>query len=171
LQPLVIMVGRRAENLVVLGLVVASGWIIGCSGGSTPQDPEQAPNGGMMLPSEPAPGSSSPSGASSSSGATSSGGSGGSVDDCVAACEAKHPQAAKLAKAIDTCWQNNCDSCLAMERGANQGPQSGSCQTDVYTPSADCSQCTVWNCCDAWDACFGNADCVALNKCSVACYK
>jgi hypothetical protein len=41
----------------------------------------------------------------------------------------------------------------------------------VSTPSADCSQCTVDNCCKPWDACFNDADCSALNACSIACYK
>jgi hypothetical protein len=41
----------------------------------------------------------------------------------------------------------------------------------VTTPSSDCSQCTVDKCCNAWDACFNDTDCSALNACSIACYK
>ena len=124
-----------------------------------------------MLPSEPVPGASSPSTSTSSSSSSSSSGGGSSTDQCIAACEAKYPKGAQLAKAIDTCWENKCDSCLAMGKGTPTGPENGSCRTDVYTPSSACSQCTVESCCSAWDACFGNADCTALNKCTVACYR
>jgi hypothetical protein len=161
-------------NLAVFGLAMTGGWILGCSGGGG-TDPEVPPNGGTILPAQPSPSASSSSSGSTSSGTSPSSSSGGTgnttVDQCVAACEAKYPKGAQLGKAIDTCWQNNCDACLAMGKGAPQGPENGSCKTDVYTPSGACSQCTVDSCCAAWDACFGNADCVALNKCSVACYQ
>jgi hypothetical protein len=47
----------------------------------------------------------------------------------------------------------------------------GSCKNEVDTPSAACSQCTVDACCAEWDACFGDAECTALNACAVACSK
>lgn len=165
------MMASARQNLVVLGIAAMGGWIVGCSGGGG-GDPEVPPNGGLMLPSAPAPGASSTTNeASTSSSSSSSTGGGSSADACVAKCEAKYPKGAQLARAIDTCWSNSCDACLAMGKGAPQGPESGSCKTDVYTPSAACSQCTVESCCSTWDACFSNAECKALNACAVACAK
>jgi hypothetical protein len=54
--------------------------------------------------------------------------------------------------------------------GKLYGPTRGSCRTDVKTPDAACSTCTAQKCCAAWDACFGDTECLALNQCSVACY-
>ncbi len=94
------------------------------------------------------------------------------VAACVSACEAKHPAGTQIGKGIDTCWSKSCPTeCNGIGAGKPQSAAHGSCQNPVSTPSADCSQCTVDKCCAAWDACFGNADCTALNACSIACYK
>jgi hypothetical protein len=58
-----------------------------------------------------------------------------------------------------------------MANGPLQAPANGNCQNPVFTPNADCSQCTVDVCCDAWDGCFGDAECQALNACADACWK
>lgn len=162
--------GSWKKNLVISAFALGCGWIAGCSGGD--EGPESPPHEGAMLPAQPGgPSSSSSSGPTGTAPGTNAQSGGGTVQDCIAACEAKHPQGAKLGKAIDTCWASSCTACLAMEDGALKPPTSGSCKTDVFTPSAACSTCTAQRCCSAWDACFGNADCVALNKCSVACYE
>jgi len=78
-----------------------------------------------------------------------------------------------LGAQIDACWQQSCSAqCNDLPvTGKDQGPASGNCQQPVLTPAEICSQCTVDHCCAVWNACFGNNDCVALNQCSVACYK
>jgi hypothetical protein len=94
------------------------------------------------------------------------------VQACVSACEAKYPKGALIGKGIDQCWAKSCPSeCNDIGAGQAVGPRSGSCQNPVSTPSASCSQCTVNRCCTAWDACFNDAQCAALNTCSIACYK
>lgn len=77
-----------------------------------------------------------------------------------------------LGSAIDTCWSKSCSSeCNGIGTGKNEEPDHGSCQNVVSTPAKDCSQCTVDHCCAAWDACFNDTDCTALNTCTNACYK
>jgi hypothetical protein len=96
------------------------------------------------------------------------------VAACVAACEAKYPGGAAKSQMIDQCWADHCGACQNMPTSGVtlKTPTSGaSCQTGVYTPSADCSQCTTDWCCWAWDMCFNDAECTALNTCSVACTK
>jgi len=69
-------------------------------------------------------------------------------------------------------WSKSCSvECNDLGAGMQFPPAHGSCKNVVETPGAACSQCTVDHCCAAWDACFDNADCTALNKCSIACYK
>jgi hypothetical protein len=91
---------------------------------------------------------------------------------CIAACEGKHPTGVQIGKGIDQCWARSCATpCNGIGQGQAKPPAMGNCKNPVKTPSADCSQCTVDKCCTAWDACFDNADCAALNACSIACYK
>jgi hypothetical protein len=140
------------------GIALASGWIAGCSGDDPaegqPSTPPSELTSEPMPPSHPA-----------------SGSAGTSVAACVSACEAKYPKAAAKSRAIDSCWSDHCDACTSMpESKALFSPQAASCTTEVETPSAACSECTAQSCCAEWDACFGDADCLALNACSVACY-
>jgi hypothetical protein len=94
------------------------------------------------------------------------------VAACVAACEAKYPNGAAKAAMIDQCWNDNCGSCQGMAPGPAQLPADGSqCENPVYTPSADCSKCTVDACCWAWDGCFGDDECKSLNACADQCWK
>lgn len=158
------------DTMRFLSACVAGGsLVVGCSseGGGTGHPSGES----AVLPS-------SPGGASS--GATATGGGSGpdpgdasrTVQDCIDACEAKYPDGAVLGRAIDACWKQSCPVvCNGIGEGSAQGPTSGSCKTDVKTPSAACSTCTVQHCCAAWDACYTDLDCIALNACSIACYK
>jgi hypothetical protein len=161
-----VYVVRATAWVVVLG---SAGWIGGCSGGDpTAGQPTQAPSLTNAPPS--GSGSAATSGTSGTSQGASSPSS--AISDCIAACEGKWPAAATLGRAIDQCWSQSCSStCQGIGTGGALGPDHGSCKTDVKTPSAACSTCTVQHCCAVWDACFSNADCVALNACSIACYK
>jgi hypothetical protein len=94
------------------------------------------------------------------------------VGACLASCEAKYPNGAVKAKQIDQCWSDNCAACQNMNPGPPQAPADGSqCANEVYTPSADCSKCTVDACCWAWDGCFGDDECKSLNACADSCWK
>ena len=123
-------------------------------------------------------GSSGTSGASSGTSGTSSGTSGTSGTDsgdpvaaCISTCESMHPNGVQLGKGIDNCWGLNCTAqCNGIGTGMTKPPTTGMCKNPVGTPAVACSQCTVDKCCGAWDACFDNPDCAALNKCSIACY-
>jgi hypothetical protein len=118
--------------------------------------------------------SSGASGTSGSSGASGTGGSSGgqTFDQCISACEAKYPKGVAIGKGIDQCWAKSCSTdCNGLGAGMQFPPAHGMCKNVVETPGAACSQCTVDHCCTAWDACFDNADCSALNQCSIACYK
>ncbi len=157
--------------LASAGLLATGGWIVGCSGNDGPgQQPTTVPS----LPNDPAPGNGSNGSTQSGNGSTSSSSTGSSsVDACLASCAAQHPSGAQKNSGIDQCWSQSCsDVCDGIgSTGAEFGPTSGSCKTDVKTPSSACSTCTVKHCCSAWDACFSDADCIALNTCSIACYK
>lgn len=156
-----------------------------CSGSSSPTGGEGSSSGasGSLGSSSGSSGSSSgstgSSGSSGSSGAgTSSGSTGGTTSGgadpiaaCITACETQHPKGAQIGKGIDTCWANKCSKeCTGIGAGQTKPPANGTCNNPVATPSAACSQCTVDSCCKAWDACFDDADCSALNTCSIACY-
>lgn len=153
--------------LVFLGLACAGGWIVGCS--ASTDDPQEPPPSGTLLPSTPAPSQGGSSNGGTPTSTTSAQGPGGSVETCIAACEAKYPKGAKLGQAIDACWAKSCPACQNMEGTDLQTPTSGSCKNEVATPSAACSTCTARSCCTAWDACFSDAECTALNACSIAC--
>jgi hypothetical protein len=94
------------------------------------------------------------------------------VAACLATCETQHPKGLALGKGIDKCWAASCATvCDGIGTGTPKPPTAGTCKNIVETPSAACSTCTVTSCCAAWDACFDDADCTALNTCSIACYK
>ncbi len=149
-------------------LAWAAAAAIGCSSSGAPTgDPSENPtnlppaNGGAKS-SDPSPTGGDP-GASDA---------GTTVQDCIAACEAKYPGGANLGRAIDACWSQSCPVvCNGIGEGSSYGPTSGSCKTDVKTPSAACSTCTAQHCCAAWDACYSDDDCIALNACSIACWE
>lgn len=170
--------------ITALLLIAASGFFQACSADSSPSgEGTGAPDIGTMSGSkDPGTYGSTGTPSTSSSSSSSSGGAGGTnttasasgdpVAACISACEAKHPKGAQIGKAIDTCWSKSCPTeCNGIGTGAAKSPAHGSCRNPVSTPSADCSQCTVDSCCSAWDACFDDADCSALNTCSIACYK
>jgi hypothetical protein len=162
-------------------LIAASGFFQACSADSSPSgEGTGAPDIGTMSGSKDpgtygstgTPPSSSSSSGSASSANTATSASGDPVTACISACEAKHPKGVLIGKGIDSCWSKSCPTeCNGIGTGAAKPPAHGTCQNPVSTPSADCSQCTVDKCCTAWDACFDDTDCAALNACSVACYK
>ena len=95
---------------------------------------------------------------------------------CLVACEKAHPTGKTLGDAIDACWLEKCSPACTHDMHVNNGNtyspalDAGSCATDVKTPAQGCSNCTVQSCCGAWDACFTNGDCKALNTCAIDCY-
>lgn len=94
---------------------------------------------------------------------------------CVAACEASHPAGLQLGQAIDACWVASCSPACTddmVPTGEVYEPKvdGGSCGHVVKTPGQACSNCTATKCCAAWDGCFGDADCVALNECALDCH-
>ena len=159
----------------VLAPLVAGAILVACSV-ETPPSPPSIPSGSSSGSTGPGSSSGNPtssSGALPDSGANdaSSGGT-DPVTACVAACEAQHPVGTQIGKGIDACWTKSCPmQCNGIGVGQDKPPTHGTCRNPVSTPAVDCSQCTVDKCCTAWDACFDNADCAALNKCSIACYK
>lgn len=157
------------SSLVSLSLLVAA-CSVGDSSTKDPNGPAQDITSNPS-PNEPDP-SSSTSSSSSSSSSGGGGDAGGGVASCIAACEAKYPSAVPKGDAIDACWKQSCYAqCDGMTPSTTQfGPAHGACKYDVKTPAAACSQCTVDKCCAPWDACFGDEDCAALNKCAIACY-
>lgn len=165
--------------LTAILLIAASGFFQACSSDSSPSgEGTGAPDIGTMSGSKDpgtygstgAPATGDAGGGSSTTGTSVDGGD--PVAACIAACEAKHPNGALIGKGIDTCWAKSCPTaCDGIGSGVSKPPGHGSCQNPVSTPSANCSQCTVDKCCSAWDACFNDADCSALNTCSIACYK
>ena len=100
--------------------------------------------------------------------------------DCRAACDAAHPGAVALDRAIVACWQASCATpCLDPDAGAG-APDAGAdasdagdaglaCARPVATGAAACDRCTVASCCKAWDECFGDAECSSLEACYRAC--
>ncbi|MDB5212908.1 MAG: hypothetical protein JWO86_835 [Myxococcaceae bacterium] len=170
---------------VAMGLGIgAAAMFAGCSGG----DPgPTADDGGTSSTASSSGNPGTSSGTSGSSGGTSGAGTSGTgtsgtsgagtsggqtFDQCISACEAQYPKGVALGDGIDQCWAKSCSTdCNALGAGMQFPAAHGMCKNLVETPGAACSQCTVDHCCAAWDACFDNADCTALNKCSIACYK
>lgn len=169
------------RTLTVIALIAASGFFQACAADSSPSgDGTGAPDIGTMsgakdpgtYGSTGTPPATSSSGSGSSTNTTTSASAGDPVAACLSACEAKHPKGALIGKGIDTCWAKSCGTaCDGIGSGTSKPAAHGACRNPVSTPSADCSQCTVDKCCSAWDACFDDADCSALNTCSIACYK
>ncbi|MDB4937848.1 MAG: hypothetical protein JWP87_4820 [Labilithrix sp.] len=166
--------------LTAASLVVLSVFFQACAADSSPSGTD-GPGGQTFGSNTSDPGESgSGSGDTTTSGTTSSTGTtaAGSatttdtVQTCISACEAKYPKGAQIGKGIDQCWSKSCPKeCSDIGTGTVFSPKNGSCQNPVSTPSAACSQCTVNRCCSAWDACFDDTQCSALNSCSIACYK
>jgi hypothetical protein len=171
------MLSNRVPTAVLL--IAASGFLQACSADSSPSGEGTGTGDVGSISGSKDPGTYGSTGApptSSSSGSASNANSTASASDpvaaCISACEAKHPKGVQIGKAIDTCWSKSCPTeCDGIGTGTTKPAAHGSCQNPVSTPSADCSQCTVDKCCAAWDACFDDADCSALNTCSIACYK
>lgn len=98
---------------------------------------------------------------------------------CAADCRVRHARGAALDDAIDRCWTSACPVCTAADAGASSAPDAGDAGDDagipacgsvpVGTPSAACNACTAAACCAPWAACFGDADCVALEACLQDC--
>ncbi len=171
------MSAKRIAGVVACPVLAGAITLIACSGdsGSTSGDPGSS---GSTTTSGGTSGTTTSGGTSGgTSGTTTSGGTSGMtmgdpVAACISACETKYPQGTQIGMGIDTCWGQKCKTeCNGIGAGQSKPPAMGSCKNDVRTPSAACSQCTVDKCCAAWDACFDNAQCSALNACSIACYK
>lgn len=101
-------------------------------------------------------------------------------DECAEECRQAHPSGAAKDDAIDSCWEAKCDdpcfgSGASIPDGgypdAGVGTDGGMCQNDVdfEPPDPTCSACTQAYCCAAWDGCFNDDDCLALNDCYNAC--
>ena len=94
--------------------------------------------------------------------------------ECLSLCRTNHPVGAVKADAIDACWAKSCNPACTVgdPNGKTYKPDAvgTACKSDLLTPTVACSNCTQANCCDAWDGCFGNDDCVALNDCSLNCW-
>jgi hypothetical protein len=112
---------------------------------------------------------------------------------CIATCRTQHGAGFDKDKAIDKCWETFCvPACADPPPGADAGtdasladasddagddagdaaaPDAGApaCKNDVVTGAADCDLCTKQSCCAAWDGCFDDPDCVALNDCIQKC--
>lgn len=107
-------------------------------------------------------------------------------DECIAACESKHAAGLAKDKAIDTCWSQSCKGpCIdgngmfdagipdagddAGDAAAAGDGGAGQCKNGVETGDDACNDCTSAFCCGAWDGCFDDQDCAALNECRSAC--
>jgi hypothetical protein len=159
----------------------AAAALTACSSSYDPKGPEPSntlgSDGGEPSTSSGSSSGGNPGAGASTSSSSSSGNAlvaddgGGSPNDCIAACEAKHPAAAKKNKEIDACFMASCAA--ACEKpdpdGQIHGPTGTDCKSPVGTPSAACSTCVAKNCCAVWDGCFGDAECQALNACATAC--
>jgi hypothetical protein len=177
-------------SIVCVVAASAAAVLLGCSSKSNTQPPQPAVSNDTAQPSgatdtsnakpppppPPAPPPTTPTASDAGEGGAGSAAADGGpaqkdVAACLAACEAKYPNSAIKAKAIDQCWADNCAACQNMANAPLQSPINGDCQNPVYTPSEDCSQCTADACCAAWDDCFGDAECQALNACANTCWK
>jgi hypothetical protein len=93
-----------------------------------------------------------------------------STQSCREECEKEHPNGRKKSAAIDTCWKDHCQAACVDQTGASGTfPDAGSCQGPVITPTPECDECTNANCCAAWDDCFADQECGALNACYIEC--
>lgn len=100
--------------------------------------------------------------------------------ECIAACEAAHPEGKVKADAITACWTASCDpACTFMpdRLDHNVGPENaptvcGVPELPILVPSPSCAQCTQDNCCTQWAECFSGlqADCTLLNQCATECW-
>ncbi len=91
---------------------------------------------------------------------------------CRERCTEAHPTAAAKDRAIETCWSTHCAGpCFeGLSDDAEAGaPDAGSCAAPVVTVSSSCDRCTSAACCAAWDGCFQDAECSALNDCYRQC--
>ena len=102
------------------------------------------------------------------------------AEECAEECRKAHPTGAAKDDAIDSCWEANCnDPCFGTGAtipdggypDAGVGTDGGMCQNEVEfdPPDPTCSACTQAYCCAAWDGCFNDDDCLALNDCYNAC--
>ncbi len=99
---------------------------------------------------------------------------------CQAACADEHPSGPTKSKAIDSCWEMNCNApCLdgpendagadaeagALDGGGSTDPQADVCGLPATTGDVKCNHCTEAYCCGAWTGCFGDEDCNAYVLC------
>ena len=105
---------------------------------------------------------------------------------CRDRCAAAHPAAVLEDKAIDTCWRKYCQAPCIDETpdigdagavvgdggdggNASPGADAGTCKSNLVTDTASCDQCTGTFCCTAWDGCFQDPECSALEACYQQC--
>jgi hypothetical protein len=96
------------------------------------------------------------------------------VEECLQACETKHAVGLAKDQAIDQCWETKCSGPCIDDTEFDAGAAGGDggapmCKEEVLTATDSCDLCTQTYCCAAWDACFQDDDCVALNTCRNAC--
>lgn len=100
--------------------------------------------------------------------------------ECVAACEAKYPDAATKSKLIDACFTGkcaaDCDGVAYTGKLYQPDVDGGSdCTTKaksdpIAVASVACANCVATLCCKEWTDVFATDSGRALNACSVACY-
>jgi len=103
---------------------------------------------------------------------------GQTADQCIAACNAAHPNSVAKETAIGTCWDTNCKGpcedtpATGFDAGEAGLPDAGPmplCGTGATTGAADCDNCTTALCCPSWSGCFADTDCSALDDCLGTC--
>lgn len=96
---------------------------------------------------------------------------------CRELCEEAHPTALPKDEAVNSCWEMNCSGPCIEETttptdggtDGDGGADAGACLSPVVTISESCDQCTILRCCAAWDGCFQDPECSALNACYQKC--
>jgi hypothetical protein len=97
---------------------------------------------------------------------------------CIDACNAKHPASVAKETAIGTCWDTMCkgpcvdNPATPFDAGEAGTPEAGAnplCGTGAATGDPDCDNCTTANCCPSWSGCFADTDCSALDDCLGTC--
>lgn len=95
---------------------------------------------------------------------------------CLANCAEKHPTGKAKDDAIQQCWDTKCigrctddeipDGGVDGDGGPGDG---GACVNPVDTEVISCDNCTIENCCAAWDGCFSDKDCEDFVVCTRGC--
>ena len=93
---------------------------------------------------------------------------------CREQCEEAHPTGLPKDEAVNSCWETHCNvPCIEQLPGDGgidgAAPDGAACESPVVTVSVACDECTNAFCCGAWDGCFQEPECAALNACYQQC--